>query len=1159
MKRSAAPSLKVGLSQKRGKFSTPYRNVSALSTSKDTAAPRPGGSGAGHAHVPTSCTEIYKNGDTQQAASFHVVEKLMVDKENKCLVSRTDADCNAEWRVQKIIIQGNKWESDENNLPESDKTVSKYFSVVWCKASKKKHKKWDGDGILIVSGRQVLLKDIDGKEYDHINYVFNDSCDVIMFMSKSTSYKSSELAALKDGETLFVGGKEIERKQFSDTPRHDPNATGAIVMPRPSASHQWLHNKEGLPVVDVVIDPFIASHLRAHQVEGVTFLYRCIMGMGNFQGNGAILADEMGLGKTLQCITLIWTLLKQGPFGRKPRFKRILIVTPGSLVKNWQAEFQKWLGNERIKTFTVNSKKTVKDFSKSLVCPVMIISYEMLLRNLVEVKNINFDLIVCDEGHRLKNFSIKTSTGISGLGIPCMILLTGTPIQNDLKEFYALGDLCNPGIFGTAASFRRNFEAPIIRSQEPGCSADDKLLGTERAAELKRLTDLFVLRRTSELNHAYLPPKAEFVVFCPLSMLQKILYNEILNSRAVSMCISATNRGTNHLVCISVLKKLCNHPSLLLPAIKEMENLLLNDVDNFESMVYDGLLKLYPQDFQRICPLKSSGKLLVLGNMLDAFNESKEKSVIVSNSTKTLDIFESVLTAKSIRFSRLDGKTQTTDRQRLVDNFNSQSSGIDVFLLSSKAGGTGLNLIGASRLILYDIDWNPANDLQAMARVWRDGQKRKVFVYRLLTTGTIEEKIYQRQISKQSLSGHIVDFKANKVEFSTEDLKDLFKLDDPVLCSTHDLIGCRCHVTGIQTAAPPVTNNRLCQLGKQQNNIENEKLLSMAELMYWNHILPTAPEAGLYELEAVEFTQTPAKSISKSIGSNVELKWTFTINNPSEFVRLECGYLNKSRKMTKLMEQVSTDHQPRLAAAGTRFANRASIKNGALVLTNLRVEDTGRYFCILKAFDAITYRTVTKRSNDSYLLVQASGERAGSASSSNKTAAIVLAVIVVILLILLIILGVWVYFYRKRVQGSTNRAPTSLESDSNGTNGQSKSGTRTSDGTKDSKKTALSSADIEIVRSPMDAVKKTEQENGTSHSIDKPKTYERIKSPSEEKISEDWPAPPQTNDGKRPSKVPLLPTTRSPPPNRFPPRIPPKPGYKHSNAEGDFESQNMFI
>lgn len=273
---------------------------------------------------------------------------------------------------------------------EEASSLLKYFSVVWCKASKKKHKKWEGDAILIVRGRSFTLKDLEGKD-----------------IGRGIGYKFKDLENVEEGQTLIIGGKEIEilgtissddfnsgkcfqhgsgspavpssqaaRKCFSNPfksvcqstqaqgkrwndcrPRHNPCTPNALVMPRPDENHQRMFNRHCSPIVDVVIDPHLVHHLRPHQKDGIIFLYECVMGMRAVGKCGAILADEMGLGKTLQCISLIWTLQCQGPYGGKPVIKKTLIVTPGSLVNNWRKEFQKWLGSERIKIFTVDQIK----------------------------------------------------------------------------------------------------------------------------------------------------------------------------------------------------------------------------------------------------------------------------------------------------------------------------------------------------------------------------------------------------------------------------------------------------------------------------------------------------------------------------------------------------------------------------------------------------------------------------------------------------------------------------------------------------------------------------------------------------------------------------------------------------------------------------------
>ncbi|XP_047385155.1 DNA repair and recombination protein RAD54B isoform X2 [Sciurus carolinensis] len=758
---------------------------------------------------------------------------------------------------------------------ESDSLI-KYFNVVWCKPSKKKHKKWEGDAILIVKGRSFTLKDLEGKD-----------------IGRGIGYKFKELEKIEEGQTLMIAGKEIEimgiippddfnsgkcfqlgggspatpssqtaRKSFSNPfksvckpsskenrqngsqnckPRHDPHAPNSLVMPRPDKNHQWMFNKNHFPLVDVVIDPHLVYHLRPHQKEGIKFLYETVMGMRMNGRCGAILADEMGLGKTLQCISLIWTLQCQGPYGGKPVIKKTLIVTPGSLVNNWRKEFQKWLGSERIKVFTVDQDHKVDEFIKSTFYSVLIISYEMLLRSLDQIKNVKFDLLICDEGHRLKNSAIKTTSALISLSCEKRIILTGTPVQNDLQEFFALIDFVNPGILGSLSSYRKIYEEPIIMSREPSASEEEKKLGERRAAELTCLTGVFILRRTQEVINKYLPPKIENVVFCRPGALQIELYQKLLNSQAVRFCLQGLLENSSHLICIGALKKLCNHPCLLFNSLKEKEHSSTCD-ENEERSLYEGLLRVFPADYNPLLfTEKESGKLQVLSKLLAVIHGLRptEKVVLVSNYTQTLNILQEVCKRHGYAYTRLDGQTPISQRQQIVDGFNSKYSSDFIFLLSSKAGGVGLNLIGGSHLILYDIDWNPATDIQAMSRVWRDGQKHSVYIYRLLTTGTIEEKIYQRQISKQNLSGAVVDVTktSEHTQFSVEELKNLFTLHESSLCITHDLLDCTCTTGKDHTddSSEKFAVSGHCQLDPHHQKSNSLKPLSMSQLKQWKH------------------------------------------------------------------------------------------------------------------------------------------------------------------------------------------------------------------------------------------------------------------------------------------------------------------------------------
>uniref|UniRef100_A0A8C7HQP0 RAD54 homolog B n=1 Tax=Oncorhynchus kisutch TaxID=8019 RepID=A0A8C7HQP0_ONCKI len=753
----------------------------------------------------------------------------------------------------------------------------RYFSVMWCKASGRKHKRWQGDAVLVTRGRTATLKDMEGKD-----------------IGKGSGYKVSELASLGEGETLMIGAKQVEvmgliselnynkGRCFLDVhvekeepkisapppsqrpaskpfcrptllggetdrgvakpqeegpckPRHDPLAPGAIVMPRPSTNHQWTYNKAGLPLVDVVVDPYLTSHLRPHQRDGLLFLYECVMGMRATCRYGAILADEMGLGKTLQSVALTWTLLKQGPYGGKPVAKLVLVVAPGSLVQNWGAEFKKWLGRERINVYTVNQDHRVELFAASPLHSVLVISYEMLLRSLEVVQKLEFGLVICDEGHRLKNSSIKTSSALSGLSCTRRVILTGTPVQNDLQEFYAIIEFVNPGILGSSAAYRKVYEEPILRSRQPICTEEERVLGEERAAELSRLTGLFILRRTQEIINRYLPPRLDWTVFCSPSPLQRELYQALLSHRVIRACLQGSTQTHTHLACITALKKLCNHPGLLYSTVQER-----SDGGSAEGSLYEGLRGVFPESYSSGgFSTADSGKLLVLSDLLTTIHHLSptDRVVLVSNYTQTLDLLQDLCVHLGYTYCRLDGNTPTIQRQRLVDNFNSPHSAHFLFLLSSKAGGVGLNLIGASHLVLYDIDWNPANDIQAMSRVWRDGQKKTVHIYRLLTAGTIEERIFQRQVSKQGLSGTVVDLGkgAEHTSFSSNELRDLFSLTGTP-CLTHDLLHCSCSMDGSAPEDEAPASDRPCQLGRQgDRGGPGQKHLSMSELMQWRH------------------------------------------------------------------------------------------------------------------------------------------------------------------------------------------------------------------------------------------------------------------------------------------------------------------------------------
>ena len=560
------------------------------------------------------------------------------------------------------------------------------------------------------------------------------------------------------------------------------------------------------PKVPVVIDPRLAKVLRPHQVEGVKFLYKCVTGMIDQKANGCIMADEMGLGKTLQCITLMWTLLKQSPEAGKSTIQKCVIACPSSLVRNWANELVKWLGTDAVTPFAVDGKASKEELTtqlkqwsiasgRSVVRPVLIVSYETLRLNVETLSNTHIGLLLCDEGHRLKNGESQTFTALNGLNVDRRVILSGTPIQNDLMEYFSLLNFANPNLLGTRTEFRKQYELPILRGRDAAGTEADQQKGNERLAELLALVNKFIIRRTNDILSKYLPVKYEHVVFCNLAPFQLDLYNHFIQSPEIKSLLRG--KGSQPLKAIGMLKKLCNHPDLLnLP----------DDLPGCEQFFPDDYVPKDARGRDRDVKTWYSGKMQVLDRMLARIRQdTNDKIVLISNYTQTLDIFDKLCRHRGYGCLRLDGTMNVNKRQKLVDKFNDPEGEEFVFLLSSKAGGCGLNLIGANRLVLFDPDWNPAADQQALARVWRDGQKKDCFVYRFIATGSIEEKIFQRQSHKQSLSSCVVD-SAEDVErhFTLDSLKELFQYKPGTTSDTHDSFKCkRCKPDGKQYIKAP--------------------------------------------------------------------------------------------------------------------------------------------------------------------------------------------------------------------------------------------------------------------------------------------------------------------------------------------------------------------
>lgn len=402
----------------------------------------------------------------------------------RAMISRSSVNNNK--RIPEIL------ESNKLKIAKLQPGTKEYI-VQWRKKTAKKNKTWDGDGLITFNGSTITFKcDFSGNEKYRVvgsiprrsiegtisigAYELEVDCEV------EDTNKENVKVEQKASPLKSVSPPVVQFKKVAPAPSGKP-----VIKPVPELfaldSTSLVMKKPKDATVDVIVDPILSSALRPHQREGVAFLYECVMGLRPFKGNGALLADEMGLGKTLMTISLIYTLLRQSPDSTGGVCKKVLICCPVTLIGNWKKEFRKWLGTHKVSVLAINNKQStakdkqdIKNFGKTRVYNVMILSYEKLLSCQDILKDIKFDLLVCDEGHRLKNSANKCVKVINEyLNIKRRVLLTGTPMQNDLIEFYNICHFINPGILGNFASFQKEFLKPIQRLREVNCINRDTI------------------------------------------------------------------------------------------------------------------------------------------------------------------------------------------------------------------------------------------------------------------------------------------------------------------------------------------------------------------------------------------------------------------------------------------------------------------------------------------------------------------------------------------------------------------------------------------------------------------------------------------------------------------------------------------------------------
>lgn len=461
-----------------------------------------------------------------------------------------------------------------------------------------------------------------------------------------------------------------------------------------------------------------------------------------------ILADEMGLGKTIQTIALIAYLIEV-----KQNLGPYLVIVPLSTLSNWVNEFAKWLPAASCicyKGTPQQRKQLFRDEVADGHFNVLLTTYEFVIRDKGQLKKLAWQYAIVDEGHRMKNNQSKFSVTLGkDYNTKRRVLLTGTPLQNNLPELWALLNFLLPAIFNSAETFDQWFNKPFESfgkaskgdAEEEG--EGDLLSNEERMLIIHRLHELlrpFMLRRVKSEVLDQLPTKVEKVLRCELSSWQKELYKQISHKIAGEAATKNFNRGLNNVVM--QLRKVCNHPYL------------------------------FSQDGYHINEdvIRTSGKVELLDRMLPKMKAAGHRVLMFTQMTKMMPILEDYFAYRGFASLRLDGSTTADEREKRMYMFNAPDSPYFIFLLSTRAGGLGLNLATADTVIIFDSDWNPMMDLQAQDRAHRIGQRKDVRVFRIITQTPVEEKILSRATEKLQMNELVVE--AGKFDKSGQGKED---------------------------------------------------------------------------------------------------------------------------------------------------------------------------------------------------------------------------------------------------------------------------------------------------------------------------------------------------------------------------------------------------
>ncbi len=535
------------------------------------------------------------------------------------------------------------------------------------------------------------------------------SSQLDLLLLKAESYSKFIIENQQRSQTLHSTPQQLtsptgEEKQIKKRP-----GSQSISPSKRSKCHSNEHSASSESPSKFEQPPnLVGGNLMPHQIEGLQWLLSLWE-----NGLNGILADEMGLGKTIQIISLIAHLRHHNTAGP------YLVAGPLATLTNWVKEFQKWLptcpvilyhGDKQEREVIRKTKLPISN-QKNLNFPVVITSFEMCIIDRIFLEKYTWQYIILDEGHRIKNRNCKLLKDLKTFRSVSRLLLTGTPIQNSLEELWSLLNFCSPMIFDDLDIFKSWFDFKNIGEETKIEDILDEEENNRIVTKLHEILRPFVLRRLKKDTIGDLVlPKKEIVVYCGMSNLQKEYYSWILDGtlRDNLICI-----GIPHAKRISQinqtmnLRKVCNHPFLFGDISQHNEDDSNEDDDNAKVEIIAYNQELLDQ------LIAASGKFCVLDRMLPVLKQEGHKVIIFSQMTEVLNLLEDFLYARDFKFVRFDGSTKLVERQESIDSFNAEGSDVFVFLLSTRAGGLGINLTAADTAIIFDSDWNPHVDSQA--------------------------------------------------------------------------------------------------------------------------------------------------------------------------------------------------------------------------------------------------------------------------------------------------------------------------------------------------------------------------------------------------------------------------------------------------------------